>query len=169
MYVHCGPFRLIFGCCGYLQSVGVHLVTVQRHTLPRPVGGDGGRRVGLLEQVALCLAQRRRRFVPLGSGGASARSAAAAILLARRRRSRLARRRRRFDSLGGGAHGLRRRHCFCYCRQPLIFGPGFGFCGTTLMVVLARSPGCPSRPEPAWTQGFPFPADNFPNELSTCL
>ena len=164
MYVHCGPFRLIFGCCRYLQSVGVHLVTVQRHTLPRPVGG---RRVGLLEQVALCLAQRRRRFIPLGSGGASARSAAAAILLARRRRSRLARRRRRSirsaaarPVCGGG---------IALATVALIIGPGFGFCGTTLMVVLARSPGCPSRPEPAWTQGFPFPADNFPNELSTCL
>ena len=78
----------------------VHLV--HRHAFPRPVGG---RRVGLLEQrrfgslaaVALCLARRRRRFVPLGSGDASARSAAAAVLLARRLR--------RFCSLGGGGAG----------------------------------------------------------------
>ena len=34
------------------------------------------------------------------------------------------------------------------------------------MVVLARSPGCPSRHEPARSQGFQIPADNFPNELA---
>ena len=47
-----------------------------------------------------------------------------------------------------------------------LFGSGFGFCGTTVMVVLARSPGCPSRHEPARSQGFEIPADNFPNELA---
>ena len=31
------------------------------------------------------------------------------------------------------------------------------------MVVLARGPGCPSRHEPARSQGF---ADKFPNELA---
>ena len=35
-----------------------------------------------------------------------------------------------------------------------------------VMVVLARSSGCPSRHEPARSQGFPIPADNFPNELA---
>ena len=34
------------------------------------------------------------------------------------------------------------------------------------MVVLARGPGCPSRHEPARSQGFGIPADNFPNELA---
>ena len=36
------------------------------------------------------------------------------------------------------------------------------------MVVLrlARSAGCPSRPEPARSQGLGIPADNFPNELA---
>ena len=34
------------------------------------------------------------------------------------------------------------------------------------MVVLARGPGCPSRHEPARSQGFRIPADNFPNELA---
>ena len=33
----------------------------------------------------------------------------------------------------------------------------------TVMVVLARGPGCPSRHEPARSQGF---ADKFPNELA---
>ena len=33
-------------------------------------------------------------------------------------------------------------------------------------VVQARSPGCPSRHEPARSQGFQIPADNFPNELA---
>ena len=31
---------------------------------------------------------------------------------------------------------------------------------------LARVPGCPSRHEPALSQGFRIPADNFPNELA---
>ena len=36
------------------------------------------------------------------------------------------------------------------------------------MVVLTRSPGCPSRLEPARSQGSqaPIPADNFSNELA---
>ena len=34
------------------------------------------------------------------------------------------------------------------------------------MVVLARSPGCPSRHEPARSQGFPIPSDNFLNKLA---
>ena len=38
--------------------------------------------------------------------------------------------------------------------------------GGHVMVVLARSPGCPSRHEPARSQGLPIPADNFPNELA---
>ena len=29
-----------------------------------------------------------------------------------------------------------RRRGFDFCRQPLLFRPGFGFCGTTVMVVL---------------------------------
>ena len=118
--------------------------------------------------AALSPARQRRRFGSLSGCGDSAFSTAAVILLAWRRQSRLARRRRRrrFDSLGGGLPGLVRRHCFCYCRQPLHFGPGFGVCGTTVMVVLASSPGCPSRHEPARSQGFQIPADNFPNELA---
>ena len=48
----------------------------------------------------------------------------------------------------------------------LLFGPEFGFCRTTVQVVLTRSPGCPSRQEPARSQGFPIPADNFPNEVA---
>ena len=39
-------------------------------------------------------------------------------------------------------------------------------CGPGVMVVLARSPGCPSRHEPARSQVFRIPADNFPNELA---
>ena len=39
-------------------------------------------------------------------------------------------------------------------------------CGTIVMVALARSPGCPSRHEPARSPGFPIPADNFDNELA---
>ena len=35
-----------------------------------------------------------------------------------------------------------------------------------VMVVLARGPGCPSRHEPARSQRFRIPADNFPNELA---
>ena len=35
-----------------------------------------------------------------------------------------------------------------------------------VMVVLARGPGCPSRHEPARSQGFGIPADNFRNELA---
>ena len=115
--------------------------------------------------MALCLTLRRRlHFVPLGSGSDSARSASA--------RSLGGGYSARSAGLLGGLHGLLWRHCFYYCRQPLLFWPGFGFCGTTLMVVLApvaRSPGCPSRPdspEPALWQGFPIPADNFPNELA---
>ena len=34
------------------------------------------------------------------------------------------------------------------------------------MVVLARGAGGPSRHEPAQSQGFRIPADNFPNELA---
>ena len=34
------------------------------------------------------------------------------------------------------------------------------------MVVMARRPGCPSRHEPARSQGFLIPADNGPNELA---
>ena len=45
-------------------------------------------------------------------------------------------------------------------------GSGFGFCGTTVMVVLARGPGCPSRLKLTRSQGLPIPADNFPNELA---
>ena len=71
-------------------------------------------------------------------------------------------------SLGDGRRreATLRRRGFDFCRQPLLFGPGFGFCGTTVMVVLARGPGCPSRHEPARSQGFGIPADNFPNELA---
>ena len=32
------------------------------------------------------------------------------------------------------------------------------------MVFLVRSPGCESRHEPAWSQGYPIPADNSLNE-----
>ena len=35
-----------------------------------------------------------------------------------------------------------------------------------VMVVQARSPCCPSLHEPAWSQGFRIPADNFPNEVA---
>ena len=38
--------------------------------------------------------------------------------------------------------------------------------GSDVMVVLAHGPGCPSRHEPARSQGFGIPADNFPNELA---
>ena len=43
-------------------------------------------------------------------------------------------------SLGDGRRreATLRRRGFDFCRQPLLFGPGFGFCGTTVMVVLAR-------------------------------
>ena len=34
----------------------------------------------------------------------------------------------------------------------------------SVIVVLARGPGCPSRHEPARSQGFRIPADNFPTE-----
>ena len=34
------------------------------------------------------------------------------------------------------------------------------------MVVLAHSPGCLSGHEPAWSQGFAFPADKLPNQLA---
>ena len=46
----------------------------------------------------------------------------------------------------------------------LLFGSGFGFCGpwTTVVVVLARSSGCPSRHEPAPSQGFRFLQITFP-------
>ena len=36
---------------------------------------------------------------------------------------------------------------------------------SVMVRVLARSPGCPSRHEPARSHGIPIPADNFPNEL----
>ena len=45
----------------------------------------------------------------------------------------------------------------------LFSGSGFGFCGTTVMIVL---PGYPSRQELARSQGFRISADNFPNELA---
>ena len=32
--------------------------------------------------------------------------------------------------------------------------------------VMAVLPGCPSRHEPARSQGFQIPANNFPNELA---
>ena len=53
----------------------------------------------------------------------------------------------------------------------LLSGSGFGFCGTTVTVVLARSPGCPSRhdSEPARSQEFPIPVDNFPNVELACV
>ena len=83
---------------------------------------------------------------------------AVAIRLARRRRSRLARRWRRFDSAAAALLLL--------ISPFLLFGPGFGCCVTTVMVVLSRSPGGPSRLEPARWQGFPIPADNFPDEIA---
>ena len=81
--------------------------------------------------------------------------------------------RRLFCSLGGLARRLARSAVaalLLLLRQPLLFWPGFGFCGTTVMVVLAPAgdSGCPSRPdspEPALWQGFPIPADNFPNAM----
>ena len=73
--------------------------------------------------------------------------------------------------IGGGRRRRKatlRQRGFTFCRQPLLSGPGFGFCGTTAMVVLARGPGCPSRHLSARSesQGFRIPADNFPNELA---
>ena len=61
-----------------------------------------------------------------------------------------------------------RRRGFDFSRQPLHFGPGFGFCGKTVKVVLASGPGCLSRHEQGRSQGFRIPADNFklPNELA---
>ena len=54
----------------------------------------------------------------------------------------------------------------------LLFGPGFGFCGTTVMVVLARSPGCPGSVGPG-SVGFGVPADSvqttFPMNEHMCV
>ena len=51
-----------------------------------------------------------------------------------------------------------------------VAGPGRANSGErsrgAVMVVLARGAGGPSRHEPAQSQGFRIPADNFPNELA---
>ena len=50
---------------------------------------------------------------------------------------------------------------------PCFSGLGSGFCGTTVTLILARSPSCPSRHEPGrshW-QGFPIPAES----VQTCF
>ena len=46
-----------------------------------------------------------------------------------------------------------------------LLSPTFAF-RAWLWVFLARDPGCPSRHEPARSQGFRIHADNFPNELA---
>ena len=127
------------------------------------------RRFGSLAAVALCLAGRRRRFVQLGSGGASARSAAAAILLARRQRR---------CSLGGGGAGLpggggasirsAAARTVCGGGIALLLSPTFAF-RVWLLVLWDDRNGCSGQQsrlsESARAQGFPIPADNFPNEL----
>ena len=81
-------------------------------------------------------------------------------------------------SLGGGGASARITVTVCACRSGgIAFATvanfaGFEFCGTTVMVVpggLARNPGCPSRLEPARSQGLPImnPCSNFPNKLAS--
>ena len=110
---------------------------------------------------------RRWRFVSLGGGGASARSLGPGGNSAR---SAAAAPARSASALwlarsASAAEALR-----LLLSPTLLFGPGrgFGFCGTTVMVVLAQCrshcPGSLSRR--ARSQGFPIPADNFPDELA---
>ena len=130
-------------------AVLVHLV--HRHAFPRHVGE---RRVGLLEQ---------RRFGPLGGSGAGSLGGGGA------------------GSLGGDSASIRSAatpqpssrlarsaaaalHLLLW--TTFLFGPDFGFSGTTVMVVLALSPGCPSRLEPARVAGIMISNPNRLGQLS---
>ena len=158
LYVHYGPFQLIFGCCGYLHSVGILLSwrpprpSLVSDNISSPLSSmhgldkvahvshvPGFASVGGFGRQAFPAVDRYPAPAPAASVGWAPGSAPATL------DGQLSPQSTAISpgSLGDG----RRREATLRRRDRLLsptfaFRPSFGFCGTTVMVVLARRNGC---------------------------
>ena len=150
LYVHCGPFRLIFGVCGlaFCCPEDPHAllscqITSPLHLSQAMHGLDkvahvshvpGFASVGGFGRQAFPAVDRYPAPAPAASVGWAPGSAPATL------DGQLSPQSTAISpgSLGDGRRreATLRRRGFDFCRQPLLFGPGFGFCGMTVMVVL---------------------------------